>query len=333
MTDRASEIAGFLAEAGWGQAVRAPLAGDASARRYERLGTGGATAVLMDAPAGGDTPRFVELAEWLSAEGYSAPRILARRPERGLLLLEDLGDDLIAALVAADPAREAGLYRAITDFLLDLHRRPAPDFLAPLDGAGLAGLVTLTADWYPVASETAAAEIPALIAQLYEALDQEAPVMCLRDFHAQNILWLPAREGVARLGLLDFQDAVAAHPAYDLVSVLQDARREVSVRVERAEIRHYSSQKGLEQSRFEALYALLGAQRSLRILGIFARLSLAFGKAHYVDLIPRSWRYIERNLAHPHLHPLAKAVFAAYPAPDETLLQTLKDQCGTRPLP
>ncbi|MDV7270652.1 phosphotransferase [Thioclava sp. A2] len=333
MTDRALEIAGFLAVAGWGQAACAPLAGDASARRYERLAMGAKTAVLMDAPVGGDTPRFVGLAEWLSAEGYSAPHILAASPERGLLLLEDLGDDLIATLVAADPAREAGLYRAITDFLLDLHARPAPEFLAPLDGDGLAELVTLTPDWYPVLSKAAAEEIPALIAQLYDALNHEAPVMCLRDFHAQNILWLPAREGVARLGLLDFQDAVAAHPAYDLVSVLQDARRDVSATVEHAEIRHYSSQKGLNEARFEAIYALLGAQRSLRILGIFARLSLAFGKAHYVELIPRSWRYIERNLAHPRLRPLANAVFSAYPAPDETLLQTLKDQCGTRPLP
>lgn len=332
MIGRAEEIAAFLARAGWAAARRQPLAGDASARRYERLWRDGCSAILMDAPPGGDTGRFVEVADWLRAQGFSAPRLLAADAPRGLLLLEDLGDALIARLIAAAPEREAALYREITEFLLTLHDRPAPGFLAPLDGPRLGQLVTITAEWYPCASAGAAADLPALIEGLYARYSREAPVMCLRDFHAENILWLPERAGVARLGLLDFQDAVAAHPAYDLVSALQDARRAVSPAVERAEIAHYATQKGLEQGRFSAVYALLGVQRSLRILGVFARLCKAMGKAHYVDLMPRSWANIQRNLAHPALHSLARPLAAAFPAPDADLLEEMKRQCGTHPM-
>ncbi|MEZ5686733.1 MAG: phosphotransferase [Paracoccaceae bacterium] len=332
MTVRAQEIDSFLTEAGWGSAVRVALTGDASARRYQRLRRGADIAILMDAPPGGDTPRFVEIAEWLLAQGYSAPRLFAQDAPRGLLLLEDLGDGLIARLVAAHPDREAPLYRAITEFLLDLRRHPAPTNLERLDGPRLGEMVTIAADWYPCRSSDAAAQLPALIRQVYEAHAQEDLVMCLRDFHAENILWLPERSGVARLGLLDFQDAVAAHPAYDLVSALQDARRAVSPAVERAEIAHYATQKGLEQGRFSAVYALLGVQRSLRILGVFARLCKAMGKAHYVDLMPRSWANIQRNLAHPALHSLARPLAAAFPAPDADLLEEMKRQCGTHPM-
>ncbi|PCD76602.1 aminoglycoside phosphotransferase family protein [Pseudothioclava arenosa] len=333
MTARADEIDRFLTDAGWGSASRAALTGDASTRRYQRLRRGEDAAILMDAPPGGDTPRFVEIAEWLLTQGYSAPRLFAQDALRGLLLLEDLGDGLIARLVAAHPDREAPLYRAITEFLLALHRHPAPSNLERLDGPRLGEMVTITAEWYPCRSPETAAQLPALIRQVYEAYAREDLVMCLRDFHAENIIWLPERAGVARLGLLDFQDAVAAHPAYDLVSALQDARREVSREVEHAEIRHYSSQIGIEQGRFEAIYALLGLQRSLRILGVFARLCKAGGKPQYVSLLPRSWAYIQRNLEHPALADLRAPMAAAYPAPDDELLQKLRAECGQHPRP
>ncbi|MBW0158121.1 aminoglycoside phosphotransferase family protein [Sedimentimonas flavescens] len=332
MPDRAAQITRFLAQAGWGEAQRAPLAGDASARRYERLTQGATRAVLMDAPPGDEVMRFLRMARWLRQNGFSAPEILAEAPEQGLLLLEDLGDALISRLVAQDPAREGALYAEITGFLLALHRLLPPDFLAPLDGPALAELLRLTPEWYPVLSRDAAEALPDLIAQHYAALNREAPVTCLRDFHAENALWLPDRQGVARLGLLDFQDAVAAHPAYDLVSALQDARRDVSSETETRERRRYAEATTIDLPRFEALYALLGAQRGLRIIGVFARLCMAMGKAHYVDLMPRTWAHIARNLTHPALEDVARTVRAAFPAPTPDLMQRIKEQCAQRPM-
>lgn len=338
MTARNGIITAFLAQAGWADAARAPLAGDASARRYERLRLGNRRAVLMDAPpaSGEDVTRFSRMARWLLDRGFSAPRILAEAPAQGLLLLEDLGDDLVARLVAADPLREGPLYAAITETLGALHRHTPPDFLAPLDGPALGDLVRLTVDWYLPGIDAprtqAADDLAHLIEAAYARLNREAPVVALRDFHAENLLWLPDRTGPARLGLLDFQDAVAGHPAYDLVSALQDARRDVSARVEAQERARYANENGLEQDRFAAIYALLGAQRSLRILGVFARLCMAMGKAHYLDLMPRTWAYIERNLAHPDLLDLARAVAAALPPPTPDRLQRIKDQCGQHPM-
>lgn len=338
MTDRDATIHAFLAAAGWGSGRRSPLAGDASSRRYERIERSGRHAVLMDTPgdAADEVRRFTRMANWLTDRGYSAPRILFESAKEGLLLLEDLGDDLLARLIAADPTREAGFYTAVTDFLLDLHHHEPPEFLPALDGPTLARMIGLTMEWYlpgiGAPRSSAAEDLPALIEEAYCRLDHEKPVVALRDFHAENLIWLPQRAGVAQLGLLDFQDAVAAHPAYDLVSALQDARRDVSPRVEAAERARYAHQKGLEQGRFGAIYALLGLQRSVRILGVFSRLCMAMGKDHYVDLMPRTWRYIERNAAHPELAGIARVLAAALPAPTTERLKRIKDQCGQHPM-
>lgn len=318
----------FLAANGWQGAVRNPLAGDASSRRYLRLVQDGARAIVMISPSVDEVARFDRVARWLAAHGFSAPEIYAQ--DGGLMLLEDLGDDLVFDLLVADTAREADLYDAITDTLLALHRIAPPDFVAPLDGPALADLVRLAQDWAPLRAKDTAPEV---IVDLSARLTDLPPVLSLRDFHAQNMLWLPKRNGIARLGLLDFQDAVAAHPAYDLVSALQDVRRDVSPDVEARALARYIAASGVDATRFTAAYALLGAQRALRIHAIFARLCLGMGKAHYVDLMPRNWALLQRNLAHPSLAPLARAVENAYLPPDATLLERLKTQCGTRPLP
>lgn len=328
----ADQIGVFLEAAGWGGAERRMLAGDASARRYERLCQQGTTAVLMVAPRSDDLGRFTRMANWLRAHGFSAPEVLAEAAPSGLLLLEDLGDALVSRLVAEDAGREGPLYALIGDVLAALRPLAPPEFLVPLEGAGLGDLVRLTADWYPTLSQDAARALPDLIETLYRQLDDGARVVCLRDFHAENALWLPGRRGVARLGLLDFQDAVICHPAYDLVSALQDARRSVSPAVESAEVRRYVLRTGADQSRFEALYALLGVQRALRILGVFARLSLAMGKPQYADLMPRSWAHITRNLAHPALADLAVLVQAAFTAPGPEVIERIKAECGQHPM-
>ena len=325
----------FLHQAGWGDADRLRLAGDASARQYERLTLDRKRAVLMIAPVvGNEIERFCSIADWLLAQGFSAPKTYAKSPENGLLLLEDLGDDLVTRLLEATPLREAELYTAITHFLLALGRSPAPSGLTVLDGPELGILAHLCEMWYVPAAigQPQETKISHLISSLYTGVCDADPVMCLRDFHAENLLWLPERIGVARLGVLDFQDAVVAHPAYDLVSALQDARRDVSLDVERNERRRYALAAGFDLEAFEAIYALLGAQRSIRILGIFTRLCLAAGKASYVALIPRTWAYIERNLAHPALAELSDHFFAHVPAPNDALLQRMIDQCGTHPM-
>lgn len=322
----------FLARAGWQGALARPLAGDASGRSYARLTLGERIAVLMMSPSPDEVTRFENVGRWLLSNGFSAPAIMASDAPAGLMLIEDLGDDLIFGLVGADPSLEAPLYRAITETLLALHRLAPPGFVQPLDAAGLGDLTRLGQDWAPLLSMEAAAAVPGIVTALAARLDDLAPVLCLRDFHAQNMLWLPGREGIARLGLLDFQDAVAAHPGYDLVSALQDVRRAVSPSVEAREIARYTAARGLDPEAFAADYALLGAQRALRIHAVFARLCLGAGKARYVDLMPRNWALLHRNLAHPALAPLARAVGAAYAPPDDALLERLKRECGTRPM-
>lgn len=331
---RDAEIAAFIAAAGWSGAALRPLAGDASARRYFRLSRGGDRAVLMDAdPARGEAVGpFLAVGDWLAARGYSAPRVLAREPGRGLLLLEDLGDALFARLLADEQSREAELYRAATDFLADLHGYPPPPFLKAGDGAALAELVAILPDWYLAGMDApvtdAALALPGLIADLHADLVRAAPVTALRDFHAENLIWLPERPGVARIGLLDFQDAFAADPAYDLASLLQDARREVSPETESACLRHYVAARGLEQGGFLSVYALMGAQRALRILAVFARLCMAAAKPHYLDHAPRVWASLHRNLAHPALDGLARAVADGVPAPTPERLERIKAKCG-----
>jgi aminoglycoside/choline kinase family phosphotransferase len=151
-----------------------------------------------------------------------------------------------------------------------------------------------------------------------------------RDYHAENLLWLPGRAGTARVGLLDFQGARSGHPGYDLISLLEDARRGVGEAARIAAVRRYLDTTGIEAASFEAALAALAAQRNLRILGGFARLSMHFAKPHYVDLIPRVWQHLQRDLSHPALAALTRAT-APLPPPDPAILQRLKDLCGTVP--
>jgi aminoglycoside/choline kinase family phosphotransferase len=228
-----------------------------------------------------------------------------------------------------DSTREAEIYGQITDLLLALQKVPPPDFLPLLDGAALADLLTLTPEWYPCLSSETAADLAEKIATLYAEIALEPSGICLRDFHAENIILLD-RPGLRGLGLLDFQDAVRCHPAYDLVSVLQDARRDVSQACAEREIARFAARSGIEADRFTAIYALLGTQRALRILGIFARLCLRDGKSGYLKLMPRVWRNIEVNLRHPALHGIAQDLRAAYPEPTAELIAELEAACATR---
>ncbi|MEO0823263.1 MAG: phosphotransferase [Pseudomonadota bacterium] len=338
---RAEEIARFLAAAGLGGAALAPLAGDASPRRYHRLGTAGEPRVLMDAPpqSAGSMAPFVAVTDWLRARGLSAPRIDAADLDAGLLLLEDLGDDLYAQLLARGAAEETALYAAAIDLLAHLAEAgdgSAPAGIAPYDMAALEQEARLVTDWYaPGAGRPPAAqETEAFLATLRAALSESAEaraVTVLRDYHAENLLWLPARPGHARVGLLDYQDALLGHPAYDLVSLLEDARRDTSDALQAAMLARYLDRAGLagpEAEAFRAAYAALGAQRNLKIVGIFARLALRDGKPRYLALIPRVWGHLQRDLAHPALAPLAAAVSRLLPAPEPAVLARIAAGAG-----
>jgi aminoglycoside/choline kinase family phosphotransferase len=303
----------FLAAHGWRGCEIRPLAGDASFRRYFRLVSGDSRAVLMDAPPPEDPAPFVAVAEWLVGEGLSAPAVLGRDLERGLLLLDDFGDARLRETVDADPGREAELYALAVDVLIHLHARP------PMPGLRAHGLdqwleeLQLFPDWYcpalglDVDADAYRAAWRAVLAPV--ASDGAPPVTVLRDYHAENIMLVEGRAGVRHFGLLDFQDAVVGHPAYDLASVLEDARRDVPEAIERDMLAYYMKEMR-QATDFERAYWALAAQRNTRILGVFTRLWKRDGKDHYTAYQPRMWGLLERDLAHPGLAPV-KAWFDA----------------------
>ena len=275
MSDRHAASVAFLNAMGWGAADRCFLAGDASDRSYDRVTQAGKSAVLMDAPPGkGDDPAdFIAIATHLNALGLSAPRILAQDLAQGFLLLEDLGDALFARVILAQPQLESSLYTAATDVLLHLQTSPAPRDLPDLAAPQWAGAAAFALDWYRFAALGTRVDTAPFTDTLTGLIRRHADgprVVILRDYHAENLLWLPDRKGLARVGLLDFQLAQMGQPGYDLVSLLQDARRDVPEMQEAAMISRFAALSGM--SGFEESYAVLGAQRALRILGVFSRL-------------------------------------------------------------
>jgi aminoglycoside/choline kinase family phosphotransferase len=290
----------------------------------------------MDNPPGGadDPAAFSAMARHLRGLGLSAPAILAEDLRQGFLLLEDLGDDLFARLIAADPGREGQLYTAAVDTLLHLQSAPPPPGLPNLAAAEWAEAASFALDWYAFAATGTKPDPAEFLVLLTRALQAHADgprVLILRDFHAENLIWLPGRAGLARTGLLDFQLGQLGQPGYDLVSLLQDARRDVSPATETAMISRFVVATRSDPQTFAAHYASLGAQRALRILGIFARLCLVAGKPGYLPLIPRVWGQLQRNLAHPALADLRAVCDRLLPDPTPELLQKIKNQCPPTP--
>lgn len=292
----------FLTQAGWGDAQILPLAVDASFRRYYRVIGAGRTAVLMDAPPPEDTRKFAHMAAWLGERGFAAPAILADDAAGGFMLLEDFGDMRMRETVDAAPESEARLYAAAVDQLLRLQRHEAAP-VPPYDRAFILREANLLIEWYCDALRLAVDTdgYTAAWNAAFDALPDMPVVTVLRDYHAENLMLLDD----TRLGLLDFQDALAGHPAYDLVSLLQDARRDVPAVVEASMLARYRESTGVGEG-FEAAYHLFGAQRNAKILGIFTRLWRRDGKPRYGALCPRVWRYLERDLAHPALAGVAR---------------------------
>lgn len=296
----------FLERAGWGGAEIRPLAGDASFRRYFRVVCDHGTAVLMDAPpAHEDSRPFLAVADHLHRLGFAAPRILARDLDEGMILLEDFGDSRMKEVIEADPTCEEPIYTQAVDLLRDLHRHLPAD-LPPYDMAVYQREAALFTEWYmPAVGLQAAPGYAEAWEEALAPIAQDRSTTVLRDYHAENIMLLPD----GSLGLLDFQDALAGHPAYDLVSLLQDARREVAPKLEARMLAYYGAID-------HRAYALLGAQRNAKILGIFTRLWKRDGKPRYLDYQPLVWTYLERDLAHPALAPV-KAWIDAHVPPEK----------------
>jgi len=312
---RADQINAFLNKHGWSDAKREPIAGDASNRRYLRLSGPNGRAIMMDAPSdkGEDVRPFVKVAEYLQTQGLSAPQILAKDEAAGFLLLEDLGDNLFARMLQKNPDLEPDLYRAAVDTLIALHEAPAPA-LPPYSVGMMTDLAALAYEWYCLATTDSKGDVEAFKASfspLLEAYAAEQTVLIQRDYHAENVLWLPDRDGAA--------------------SILQDARRDVNPATEQVCLERYVSRSGLDADTFHAAYAVLGVQRNLRIIGVFARLCVRDGKAHYVDLIPRVWGLLFRNLEHPALRDIAEQLENDLPRPNPTTLKRIKAKCATFP--
>lgn len=321
-SEREGQIRAFLAGAGWERAARRRLAGDASSRRYDRLEGG---AILMQADAA-ETARFLRLAVHLAGLGLTPPRIFAADPETGLTLIEDFGDGLFANLLPNRPELEPELYLAATDVLLALRGAPAPD-LPDYGAAAMVAAISPAFDWY--AGGRSAGSVPARLTVAFDALPRWQPSLALRDYHAENLFWLPDRAGPARVGLIDFQDAVLTHPAYDLASLAADVRRDVAPGTVSAMLDRFATVAGLGRAGLEQAVATLSVQRNLRILGVFARLALRGGKPRYLALLPRVWARLEEGLAHPGLAALRAAVVEALPAPTGAHIASLERRCRT----
>jgi tRNA threonylcarbamoyl adenosine modification protein YjeE len=340
-TARMTAIDQFIAEAGFGGATRVRLKGDASTRAYERLALPDRRLVLMNAPRRPDGPPvrnglpysalvhlaedvkpFVALARCLRERGFSAPEIHAADLDAGLLILEDLGDQPVVAGDPPLPIEER--YTAALDALVALHHETLPDVLpvapriehrlARYDIDALLIEAELLLDWYlPHRGAAAAPAARAEFAELWRKALQitllAPPTFVLRDYHSPNLLWLPVREGIKRVGILDFQDAVLGPAAYDVVSLLQDARVDVPESVEVGLIGRYvkarrARDRTFDLNAFFEMYALLGAQRATKVPGIFARLAKRDGKPQYLRHQPRVWRNLRRSLSHPALKAL-----------------------------
>ena len=342
----------FLDGAGYAEAGRLRMAGDASTRSYARLVRDDGVVILMNSPRRPDGPAiydgksysaavhlaedvrpFVAIAGGLRERGFSAPAIHHADLDAGFLITEDFGSE---SFVEGDPpAPIAARYEAATDMLAALHREALPDVLplAPqltytiptFDTDALLVEVGLMPEWYlpdrgGALTDSLRSEFVAMWRDLLSKPASAQRTWVLRDFHSPNLIWLDERQGIAKVGIIDFQDAVLGPAAYDLVSLLQDARIDVPEQLELALLTRYiktrlAADKSFDPAGFAELYAIMSAQRNTRLLGTFARLNRRDGKPQYLRHQPRIWTYLSRSLAHPALAPAREWYAANVPPP------------------
>ena len=324
--ERGDAMDEFLGRSGWQGAVRRMLAGDASFRRYERVHLGNSIAVLMDAPPPWEDVRpFIAVTDVLAHCGVTVPNILAADEVQGFLLLEDLGDLSFTRLLRAEPSRERELYLAATDALVSIHgaSRANSDALVsaipPYDMTVYLREAALLAEWFlpQIHGLARARELRAQYLDIWRAILTTTPPQqsCIthRDYHADNLFWLSEREGHRAVGMIDYQDALWGDPAYDLASLLEDARRDVADTTVADCFARYATAIGENAHDFAARYCVIAAQRNAKIIGIFARLCVRDSKAHYLDYLPRVWGHFHGDISHPLLASLKTFVDAHVP--------------------
>lgn len=312
---REPQLRQFLSDHGWGDAQRHMVKGDASFRRYERVVQNGKSAILMDAPPGvEDIEPFIAIGRFLYNADFSAPEIYAIDVPNGFMLLEDFGDDVYGALLAEATPRvdEATLYTAAVDVLAKLHQCGMPEHTPAYSDERLLQEASLLTEWYlphiihdSTQLETARSAYQEAWKKVLPLAHTLPPVLALRDYHSPNLMWLPERKGIRTVGLLDFQDAVAGSPAYDMVSLLEDARRNADQALaQRLITRYLAASPSINEADFRAAYAMLGAQRNCKIIGFVARKIYRDNTTAYLHLLGRMWRYLAIDLAHPALAPV-----------------------------
>lgn len=316
-----------------GESFLQPLLADASFRRYIRVTHQSNNYIVMDAPPDKeDVLPYMQIGRFLKKAGYSTPEILAVDEQQGFLLLEDLSDDTFSRLLKKDGASEEKFYAGAIELLADWYQGGlSVDALdIPLyDKAVYMREVKLLSDWFlpqwldGEELKQAQASYIECWEGLFAATALQTNCFVHRDYHADNLMWLAVRKGHAKIGLLDFQDALKGDAAYDVVSLLEDARRDVSVVLAEKMRVLYVEKSGIDAAHFDAAYALLAAQRNAKIIGIFTRLAARDGKLHYLDFLPRVWRYFEGDIAHSTLAPLALWL-ARYLPPEKRILNTIR---------
>ena len=290
MPENNPQITEFLARNGLEGAEREALRGDASHRHYQRIIKNNQKFILMIAPPDKEDIRpFIKIDNILREAGFSAPEIIASDLEYGLLLLEDLGDDLFSRILADKIADERQLYFEAVKLLAKL---PKKADLPPYSEEKLLAEASLLTEWH--LTQANSEEYLKIWRELLAKLDNSQQVLVLRDYHADNLIWLPGNRASQRIGLLDFQDAVIGHPAYDLVSLLEDARRDVDKNIVGEVLK-------TKNGKFLRDYFILGAQRNCKIIGIFNRLHKCDGKSEYLKYLPRVWAHLRADLQHPAL--------------------------------
>jgi hypothetical protein len=315
MTDPRNELMqSFLKKNKLSEATIEELPADASFRKYFRISTGNATNILMDAAPGKENVKpFIAVAEYLSKHEFSVPQIIAQDTKNGFLLLEDFGSDKFTTLLAQpDQELEQTLYKNAVDVLLALQKVPPADGLIPYYSDNLfLEEVNLFLEYYiaVVQNEPISKKLREEFEIIWQHLLQYAhfipETIVLRDYHADNLMWLPERDGIQQVGILDFQDAVIGSPVYDVVSLIEDARRDVSPEIAQQMINRYlEGRTDISRKNFLAVYSILAAQRNLKIIGLFARKATRDKNPSYLKLLPRVWGYIEKDLKHPLLLPL-----------------------------
>ncbi|MEM8772048.1 MAG: phosphotransferase [Pseudomonadota bacterium] len=353
-SDSDDALSNFLHRAGWAGADITPLAGDASSRSFKRVRNHEHCAILMIAPPGAETAAcppeaspedrralgynasarlagpslapFIAITGALRHAGLSAPEIYAVDEHKGYALIEDLGDALYAR--AVEQYDERLLYHSAVEALLQLKhaKLPRPAFgaykMLDYDGLALRTEAALFSEWYwPLKTNTSppddfCAEFNSIIDEMTGALSLPSTIV-LRDYHAENLLWLPGRDGIARTGVIDFQDGLFGSPAYDLASLLEDARRDVSASLADHLLttyadRGFSSDKALQDA-FKSDYAIVAAQRNAKILGVFARLAKRDQKPRYLDFLPRVEAHFRRDLERPEAQKLKTFLAPHFP--------------------